>query len=94
MRKGEDFTVRVWITKYALTKGILERDVEDFCLNTDPTGNIICINENGYRQYFHGKGNEWHDDKQSAIAKAEMMRKKKITKLEKQIEKLKNIKFN
>lgn len=94
MRKGESNTMKVWITKYALTKGILQKETDDFCLNTDPTGNMIYINENGHHQCFHGKGNEWHDDKQSAIAKAEMMRKKKITNLEKQIEKLKNIKFN
>lgn len=85
--------MKVWITKYALTKGILQKETDDFCLSTDPTGNMICINENGYRQCFHEKGDEWCDDKQSVIAKAEMMRKKKITNLEKQIEKLKNIKF-
>lgn len=91
--KGENNTMKVWITKYALTKGILQKETDDFCLDTDSTGNMICINENGYRQCFHGKGDEWHDNKQSAIIKAETMRKKKISNLQKQIKKLENIIF-
>lgn len=85
--------MKVWITKYALTKGILEKECHDFCLDTDSTGNMICINENGYRQYYHGKGQEWHDCKESAIAKAEEVREKKIVSLKKQIKKLEDMKF-
>lgn len=85
--------MRVWITKYALTKGILQKETDDFCLDTDPTGNMICINDNGYRKYYHGEGDEWHKTKDGAIAKAEEMRLKKITSLEKQIDKLENIEF-
>lgn len=85
--------MKVWITKYALTKGILQKETADFCLSTDSTGNMIRIKEDGYYQYYHGKGNEWHDSKSSAVAKAEMMRKEKITNLQKQIEKLQNMKF-
>lgn len=85
--------MKVWITKYALTRGILENETEDFCLSVDPTGNMINVRENGYSQCYHGKGNEWHDNKQSAIKKAEEIRKKKIDSLYKQIAKLEEMKF-
>lgn len=85
--------MKVWITKYALTKGILLKEAEDFCLSIDPTGNMIHMWEDGCSHYYHGKGDEWHDNRQSAIAKAEEMRKKKITNLHKQIEKLQNMSF-
>lgn len=43
--------------------------------------------------YYHGEGNDWHRTKESAIAKAEEMRKKKIASLKKQIEKLEKMEF-
>lgn len=43
--------------------------------------------------YYHEEGKEWHRTKESAIAKAEEMRKKKIASLQKQIKKLENINF-
>lgn len=86
--------MKVWITKYALTKGIIETEVYENCLGTDPTGNMISIREKGYVSYFHGKGNEWHTTKESAITKANEMRQKKISSLKKQIEKLEKMKLN
>lgn len=85
--------MKVWITKYALTKGIIETDVYEECLGTDPSGNMISVKSNGYVSYFHGKGNDWHTTKESAIQKAEEMRKKKISSLKKQIEKLEKMRF-
>ena len=85
--------MKVWITKYALSKGIIETDVYEECLGTDPSGNMISVKLNGYVSYFHGKGNDWHTTKESAIQKAEEMRKKKMDSLKKQIEKLEKMKF-
>ena len=45
------------------------------------------------RGYFHGEGREWHRTKESAIDKAEEMRKKKIETMKKQIEKLEKMEF-
>lgn len=86
--------MKVWITKYALTKGIFETEVTSKCLDIDPTGNMICITENGFNSYCHGEGKEWNKDKESAIKRADEMKKKKISSLKKQIEKLKNMKFD
>lgn len=78
--------MKVWITKYALTSGILEREAE---VCTDST---ISVKGTGYCTVcFHG--NEWHKSRESAIAKAEEMRKKKIASLKKQIEKLEKMEF-
>lgn len=54
--------------------------------------NMISVKDTGYGTvYFHG--NEWHKSRESAIAKAEEMRKKKIASLKKQIEKLEKMEF-
>ena len=80
--------MKVWITKYALTDGIIEIDAE-VCISTGATGNMI----NCDRGYFHGEGKEWHKTKESAIEKAEEMRQKKIESLKKQIKKLEEMRF-
>lgn len=80
--------MKAWITKYALTQGISERDIRSFDDETaeDITGGHLRA------QYYH-KG-EWHKSRSVAIAKAEEMRNKKIASLKKQIEKLENMKFD
>lgn len=80
--------MKAWITKYALTKGILERSIRSFDGETaeDITGGHL-------RAKYYRKG-EWHESKISAIEKAEEMRKKKIASLKKQIEKLEKMKFD
>lgn len=78
--------MKVWITKYALTRGILEKEVED-CGD-----GMVREKESFFPAYYHGT--DWHTDKQSAVAKAEEMRKKKIASLKKQIDKLEKMKFD
>ena len=77
---------KFWITRYALSQGIYEFVAE--------------LDENKKRIWRRGKysiesfyGNDWHHTKEAALEKAEQMRIKKITSLEKQIEKLTNMKF-
>lgn len=79
--------MKVWITKYALTKGILEMK----CVQSGDTS----VREAGdpFPTYYHGEGNEWHRTKESAIKKAEEMRQKKIDSLKKQIKKLEEMRF-
>lgn len=77
--------MKVWITKYALTKGILEKEVED-CGD-----GMVKDSESYLPSYYHGT--DWHKDKKSAVAKAEEMRIKKISSLEKQIKKLEKMNF-
>lgn len=80
--------MKAYITKYALTQGILERDVRSFDDKTaeDITGGHLRA------KYYHE--NEWHKSKSAAIEKAEDMRKKKIASLKKKIEKLEKMKFD
>lgn len=79
---------KVFITKYALTKGILEKEAE------------ICDYGNGYiRAYVKGEfssyslGKECFKTKEQAMERAEKMRLKKIASLKKQIEALEKMKF-
>ena len=78
---------KVYITKYALTKGIYEMNVDH-------------MSDDGYTVYgkawdeiYHGNGKEWHYTKEGAINRTEELRIKKIQSLEKKIEKLKALKF-
>jgi len=80
--------MKVYITQYALSKGILERDAE-IALNI--SDDMIKINTDGYTNYYHKP--DWYFDRQEAIEHAEVMRKKKIDSLKKQIKKLENLKF-
>lgn len=77
--------MKVWITKYALTRGILEREVED-------CGDGIVKDDSSYITCYYNK-KDYCLDNESAIAKAEEMRKKKIDSLKKQIDKLEKMKF-
>jgi hypothetical protein len=80
--------MKVFITKYALTKGILEFDDAEICNSSG----MIKISELGGNGYFFDK--EWHRDKESAIAKAEEMRLKSIKSHEKAILKLQKMRFD
>ncbi len=76
--------MKVYVTKYALTKGILEFEVV-----TSNFSDMVKIK--GTTQLFHK--NEWWNNKADAIKHAEEMRLAKIHSLQKQIIKLQNLKF-
>ena len=77
--------MKVWITKYALTIGILERTGE-FC----PPHGVI---QYGIGLYAHGEGREWHRTHYSAAKRAEAMRITKIASLKRGIVKMKALQF-
>lgn len=77
--------MNVWISKYALTKGIYEVEV-----NTTDSEYMI-VDKNKPIRFYHK--NEWHKTKEDAIKRAIELRDKKIKSLEKQIDKLKNMEF-
>ena len=81
--------MKVWITKYALTQGIFEAEASE-CKGFD--GMIEVANRYSY-EFYHGEGKDWCRTKEYAISRAEEMRKKKISSLKAQIEKLENMKF-
>lgn len=75
----------VWVTKYALTTGILKKRVRlGLC-----SENIVTEHSTNY-SYFK---RDWHRDEESAIAKAEEMRVAKIESLGKQLVKYKGMTF-
>ncbi|WP_025774712.1 hypothetical protein [Clostridium botulinum] len=94
--KHKKETIDVFISKYALTKGILEKKAI-ICDNTSTDMIEIVKEDKNFSigvEYYHGEGKEWHRTKEDAINKSEEMRNKKIKNLESQIEKLKKVNFN
>ena len=79
--------MKVWITKYALTDGIIEAEGKPYGFEW-----VSASWDNGFRCSVFGQG-EWFDTKERAIAKAEEMRQKKIASLKKRIEKLEEMRF-
>lgn len=78
--------VKRWITRYALTEGILELDGT---LST--SGTFRHKPESGFDLYFHGK--DVHETRELAIARAEEMRIAKLKSLDKSIVKISKLKF-
>lgn len=77
---------KFYATKYALTTGIKEIEGE---VKTEGSCQLVYDNHwNSYRV-----GSDCFPSLKEAIDKAESMRKNKIESLQKQIDKLKNIKF-
>ena len=77
-----------WVSKYAMTKGIYEIEAED-CFDISPT----MVHDRGamYTTFYHK--DEWHRSEAEAVAKAEAMRTARIKSLEKQIARLKAMRF-
>jgi hypothetical protein len=74
--------IKAWITKHALTEGIVMVDAE-----VSGEGRTISYGHPGFSvQYAHGK--DWHRTPEAAIARAEEMLAAKIKSLKKSIEKL------
>ena len=78
--------MKVYITRYALSDGILEKDAEE----CDRFPGMIRTDDGAH---FHGEGKDWTRTKEAAAARAEEMKAKKIKSLKKQIEKLERMKF-
>ena len=78
--------MKAWITKYALTNGIIETEGE-----TNILGNFL-ITEGLYKNKWFSS-DDCFANKESAIRKSEEMRQKKIESLKKQIKKLEGMRF-
>ena len=83
----------VWITKYALTKGIQKEEalLEYEFSNNKVLKNIITIPGRVYDRYVSKP--YWHLTEEDAIEHAENMRSSKIESLRRQISKLQNKKI-
>ena len=83
--------MNVWITKHALTNGIKEIEAE--CYLTEDSIRDTAVGVGAFAVYYIGEGKEWHRTLEGAQARAENMRLAKITSLERQLSKLRNLKF-
>ena len=85
--------MKVWITKYALTDGIIEAQQIPGA-TYDGKEYAFFVGKNGqYITDFYIPYDELFWDKNSAIVKAEEMRQKEIESLKKQIKKLEEMRF-
>ena len=81
-------TFTAYITKYALTGGILEMQVEE----TSQPGMVKAPIGSGW--YFHGEGRDWHRTFEGAQGRAKEMQRRKIEALKYQIERLTTRRFD
>jgi hypothetical protein len=87
--------MKFFITKYALTKGILEMTGEVVReKSVDELGRmgrsvVECVGQFSHR-YYHG--DDWHQTREEALVRVEKMRLQKIAAMEKKLEKLRNLK--
>lgn len=79
--------MKVFITKYALTTGIIEKEVEINKLYP----RMVTVFEDRWRATFVKP--YWHETKEEAINHCEELRVKKLQSLDKQIKKISKIKF-
>lgn len=87
---NDEQKIEVFITKYALTSGITRLMGE---ISKQFPEMVSANNPGCYGYCFHGEGCDWHRTWASALGRAEQMRAKKIISLEKQIKKLRAMKF-
>jgi hypothetical protein len=78
--------MKVWISKYALSKGIYAKEVVD-------VGEGVVRTVGSYWSFFHGEGKHWHRTPEEALRRAEEMRAAKLASMRKQIAKLEKIDF-
>lgn len=82
--------MKVWISKYALTQGIYEVEGEI----AESYSKMFCVPKSGktFAMYFHKP--DWYETKAEAIVRAEQMRANKLKALDKQIAKIKAMRFD
>lgn len=95
----ENIPMKVWIAKYALTKGIYEEELEltSRCVSSSTLSQeapcceyafSFCTTDGRKLSFW-----DLHFTREEAVAEAEEKRRKRIESLHKQIEKLENMKF-
>lgn len=83
---------KVYITKYALTAGVIECEV-DRSRDTRTDGSVTVKWPGGLNGTAHFYGNQWQLTKEDAFKRADEMRKAKLKSLAKQVHKLEDMRF-
>lgn len=81
--------MKVFITKWALTKGILLVDAEPVHGSRE---HVVVKGAVPWQDFRFGLG-DWHTDRDKAVKRAEQMRDKKVAQLEEQVRKLRDMVF-
>lgn len=77
----------IYVTKYALTQGILEFQAEV------KAGMALVTNSAGYKQYYHCLNRDWHQTRERALKYVEEMKTLKVASLERQIKRIQALTF-
>jgi len=88
--------MKVWITKYVLTEGIIEGNGE--VSTSTPNSDLFVCEKTGHWAnyafpYFHGEGKEWHRTEDAAKVRANAMVAAKIKNLKKSLAKFEKMVF-
>ncbi len=84
--------MKVWITKYALTRGIDESEAEICSSVSDEMIKVLAIRGTlTYDNYFHKP--YWYSSREAAVMHANAMRAAKLASLKKKISKLEKLEF-
>ena len=73
----------VWVTRYALSKGVIVYKNVEHCLSSAPDGNMISL---GPCHTMHGK--DWHRSLEAALARVEEMKISRRAAIAKELKKL------
>lgn len=86
-------TVKFFVTKYALSQGILKFDG---LLGQGRSKGVASgrISGEGSMAYFFGEGKDWHLTLESALKRAEELRKAKLVALHRQISEIEKLDFS
>jgi len=86
--------MKAYITKHALTVGILDVEAEPFQSSPGTPIMVTWSYRGGWcKGAAHGEGKQWHRTKEEAVARAEQMRLAKIVSLKKSTKKLESLNF-
>lgn len=86
----KDGFIRIWITKRALTEGIVEKLAE---IVKEPNGDEYFRVKDSSLFEFYRRGINAFSNRQSAVMHAESLRARKIESLKRQIERLEKLSF-
>lgn len=84
--------MKFYITKYALTQGIIEVDRGSVREVEIKDGRLLFWDKKSWMQVY--SAGEWYTEKRMAVADAEHRKQKKIASLKKQISKLEAMQFS
>ncbi len=87
--RSDPIIPEVFVTKYALTKGILRFPNVRHCLDINP--DMIAVTNN---QTFHGEGRDWHRTFAGAQARAQEMVIAKLKTLDRAAKKVAALTFD